>query len=82
MAGNVNNDDVKYLQFQSVVDQSFWHKLCQLKLDVDRLEENQRTIWGLYLQPNISSVYVDYTAFNRYCFNVIRFVIRPVFHKI
>jgi hypothetical protein len=56
----------QFSSFTSFVEPSFWHKLCQVKLDVDKLEEKERLIWGYY--SNIDSkgnLLVDVTAFNR-----------------
>lgn len=56
----------QFSSFVSYVEPSFWHKLSQVKLDVDRLEERERLIWGYF--SNIDScgkLYVDVTAFNR-----------------
>ncbi|XP_014271882.1 ubiquitin-like modifier-activating enzyme ATG7 [Halyomorpha halys] len=59
------DNSLKYISFNSVIDSSFWHKLYQLKLDEDRLEEKEREIRGFYLQPNSCSLIVDCTSFNR-----------------
>lgn len=61
-----------YLPFDSFVHTTFWHKLSQIKLDVDKLEENSRKIWGCYSctsPPGLCSVNVDCSSFNRYVFN-------------
>ncbi|KAK7794339.1 hypothetical protein R5R35_011274 [Gryllus longicercus] len=59
---------LKYSPFSSLVEPSFWHKLAQLKLDVDRLDETERKIWGMYHMtpvPNrVSRFILDCTAFN------------------
>ncbi|KAK3930301.1 Ubiquitin-like modifier-activating enzyme ATG7 [Frankliniella fusca] len=58
---------LKFSPFASHVDPSFWHKLSQIKLDVDKLDENIRPIWGSYTNVNTSSVpalNVDCTAYN------------------
>lgn len=59
------DNSLKYISFNSIIDSSFWHKLYQLKLDEDRLEEKEREIRGFYLQPNSCSLIVDCTSFNR-----------------
>lgn len=41
-------DLVRFVPFTSCVDPSFWHKLAELKLDVDRLDEPVRKLWGYY----------------------------------
>lgn len=56
-----------YLPFDSFVHTTFWHKLSQIKLDVDKLEENSRKIWGCYSctsPPGLCSVNVDCSSFN------------------
>ncbi|KAL1117227.1 hypothetical protein AAG570_004554 [Ranatra chinensis] len=59
--------DLKFVPFDSIVDPSFWHKLSQLKLEVDKLEEKERTLWGLFLLSNISTFHLDFSSFNRQC---------------
>nr|CAD7423255.1 unnamed protein product [Timema monikensis] len=70
MAQTTNTNEIlQFASFTSYVDPSFWHKLSQLKLDIDKLEEKVRLIWGKYssytsntsLKP---SVFVDYSAYN------------------
>ncbi|XP_071444046.1 ubiquitin-like modifier-activating enzyme ATG7 [Hetaerina americana] len=59
---------LRYAPFSSVVAPGFWHNLSQLKLDVDRLSEYPRKIWGYYSAsdpPGFNmSLLVDYSAFN------------------
>ncbi|KAJ8895069.1 hypothetical protein PR048_000394 [Dryococelus australis] len=69
-----NCEILQYFPFKSVVDPSFWHKLYQVKLDVDRLEEKTTQVWGKYSnRSNTSSsssvecrplMMVDYSSFN------------------
>nr|CAD7440986.1 unnamed protein product [Timema bartmani] len=70
MAQTTNTNEIlQFASFTSYVEPSFWHKLSQLKLDIDKLEEKVRLIWGKYsnytsntsLKP---SVFVDYSAYN------------------
>nr|CAD7196619.1 unnamed protein product [Timema douglasi] len=70
MAQTTNTNEIlQFASFTSYVEPSFWHKLSQLKLDIDKLEEKVRPIWGKYssytsntsLKP---SVFVDYSAYN------------------
>ncbi|KAF4525803.1 hypothetical protein B566_EDAN009911 [Ephemera danica] len=52
----------QFSRLSSAVEPSFWHKLCQLKLDVDRLEEPERNVWGHY--DDRGKLTLDITAFN------------------
>lgn len=65
---NDNKNILQYLAFNSFVNPSFWHKLTQVKLDIDKLNDDSKTIWGSYTNiftPNISSILeVDSTSFN------------------
>ncbi|KAG8224919.1 hypothetical protein J437_LFUL006278 [Ladona fulva] len=60
---------LQYAPFMSTVEPGFWHNLSQLKLDVDRLNENERKIWGYYsssVPPGSSmALFVDFSAFNK-----------------
>lgn len=45
------------LQFQnysSAPDLSFWHALCDYKLNVARLKEKEACIWGYYVPGEVS----------------------------
>jgi ubiquitin-like modifier-activating enzyme ATG7 len=59
---------LQYSPFNSSVDPSFWHKLSHVKLDIDRLEEKVRPIWGHYsnaIPPVLTSyLYVECSAYN------------------
>lgn len=60
----------KFVPFTSFVQASFWHKLTELKLDIDRLSETSRPIRGFYSNANNpgqqKAVHeVDCTGFNR-----------------
>lgn len=55
---------VQYLPFNSVIAPSFWHKLSQTKIDVDRLEEKIREVWGYYTNQGSCSLFVDVSSFN------------------
>uniref|UniRef100_A0A0A9YG02 Ubiquitin-like modifier-activating enzyme ATG7 n=2 Tax=Lygus hesperus TaxID=30085 RepID=A0A0A9YG02_LYGHE len=56
--------NLTFLPIEAVVDPSFWHKLSQVKLDVDRLSETPKNITGYSLDPTALSLIVDYTSFN------------------
>lgn len=62
-----------YVQLSSLVSPSFWSKLTEIKLDVDKLSETERHIWGYYpiiRNRNISFTFleVDSTSFNQWVF--------------
>lgn len=57
---------LKYMPFSSVIDPSFWHKFCDLKLEIDMLDEKERSIWGYYTKCyNCSTLCVDCSSFNK-----------------
>ena len=65
----MSSDDtaLKFSPFSSHVDPSFWHKLSQIKLDIDKLDENVRSVWGSYSNVNVAgspSLHVDCTSYN------------------
>lgn len=57
---------LQFVQFKSVVDASFWHKLAELKLDVDRLDDSAKMVHGCFsnLEQLDAFLEVDYAAFN------------------
>ncbi|KAF5281621.1 hypothetical protein FQR65_LT02941 [Abscondita terminalis] len=59
---------LEYFPFNSSVNPSFWHKLTEIKLDVDKLNETSRQIWGYYtnLTNNCAASFfeVDSMSFN------------------
>lgn len=64
---------VQFVPFTSFVNPSFWHKLAELKIDVDRLDDVARTISGFFSittdtsgAPSKCLLEVDYTAFSRW----------------
>lgn len=62
-----DESSLKYQPFASHVDPSFWHKLSQVKLDFDKLNENVHQIWGSYSNANAvgsPSLSVDCTSYN------------------
>lgn len=61
---------LQFLPFKSFVSPTFWHKLAELKVDVDRLDDVSRCIFGYYTSNAGEAtggclLEVDYTAFNR-----------------
>lgn len=67
---------LEYFPFSSSVNPSFWNKLTEIKLDIDKLEESGKHIWGYYSNFVINNCgtplfEVDSTSYNKY--NFIRF---------
>ncbi|XP_070490503.1 ubiquitin-like modifier-activating enzyme ATG7 [Chironomus tepperi] len=60
------NKIFQYVEFKSVVAPDFWYKLAENKLNVDKLEENEKTISGSYTNLNAKSCLIDFdcTSFN------------------
>lgn len=61
--------NTSFTPFYSSVNPSFWNKLSELKLNVYKLDESCRNIWGFYSIPNtgrLSFIEVDSTSFNKY----------------
>jgi ubiquitin-like modifier-activating enzyme ATG7 len=56
----------QYVQIKSLVHPDFWHKLSDIKLDFEKLEEKEREIIGTYSNLNAKSCLIEYdcTAFN------------------
>ncbi|XP_055294846.1 ubiquitin-like modifier-activating enzyme ATG7 [Sitodiplosis mosellana] len=62
--------EAKIFQFQpfsSFVSSTFWHKLAELKIDVDRLNDDRKPINGFYTNSDVihCSLETDATSFNR-----------------
>lgn len=58
---------LSFIQISSSVNPSFWNKLSELKLNVYKLDESTKNIWGSYTIPNNSGltyIEVDSTSFN------------------
>lgn len=54
--------------FNSFVHPSFWHKLAEIKIDIDRLSDARKTINGFYTNSDVTHCLLetDATSFNRY----------------
>ncbi|XP_028175472.1 ubiquitin-like modifier-activating enzyme ATG7 [Ostrinia furnacalis] len=59
---------IQYVPFMSFVHPSFWHTLTEMKIDVDKLSENTRQIFGRFTyRDDLGPVFeVDGTSFNRH----------------
>lgn len=57
----------QFKPFSSFVNQSFWHKLAEIKLDVDRLSDARREINGFYSNSDVTHCLLetDATSFNQ-----------------
>lgn len=58
---------IQYVPFSSFVHPSFWHTLTEMKLEVDKLKETTKQIFGRFTyRCDIGSVFeVDGTSFNK-----------------
>jgi Ubiquitin-like modifier-activating enzyme ATG7 N-terminus len=43
----------QYVQFKSMVSPDFWYKLVEVKLDIEKLDEEKRKIFGVNLKFNL-----------------------------
>lgn len=57
----------QYVQFKSLVSPDFWYKLAEVKLDVEKLNEEKREIKGTFTNFNAKNclIELDCAAFNR-----------------
>ncbi|XP_025423937.1 ubiquitin-like modifier-activating enzyme ATG7 isoform X2 [Sipha flava] len=56
---------LRFQPFSSCLDPNFWFKVCQLKLDVDKLEEVHRSLIGYYDSKSSPFVSLDCSSFNQ-----------------
>lgn len=58
----------QFQPFSSFVSPTFWHKLAELKIDVDRLSDARKTINAFYTNSDVSHCLLetDATSFNRF----------------
>lgn len=63
MASNI----FKYVTYNSFVHPSFWHKLTEIKIDIDKLNDNKRLMNAFYTNSNATHCLLqsDCTAFNQ-----------------
>ncbi|XP_018335644.1 ubiquitin-like modifier-activating enzyme ATG7 [Agrilus planipennis] len=68
----MNEKFLEFVPYSSVINPSFWSKVVQIKLDVDKLHECYRPIWGFFTNVD-SNTYrtplleIDSTSFNLTC---------------
>uniref|UniRef100_A0A2A4K5C7 Ubiquitin-like modifier-activating enzyme ATG7 n=1 Tax=Heliothis virescens TaxID=7102 RepID=A0A2A4K5C7_HELVI len=57
---------IQYVPYMTFVHPSFWHSLSDMKLDVDKLSESNKKIWGRFsYRGDLAAVFeVDGTSFN------------------
>lgn len=57
----------QYVQFKSLVSPDFWYKLAEVKLDDEKLNEDEKEISGSFSNFNTKNclIELDCTAFNR-----------------
>lgn len=56
----------KFFPNSSFVHADFWHKLAENKLDIDKLNDSVKSIYGFYTNSNTTHCIseIDCTAFN------------------
>lgn len=60
----------QFQPFSSFVSPTFWHKLAELKIDVDRLNDDRKPIFGFYTNSDVTHCLLetDATSFNRFVY--------------
>ncbi|XP_050539864.1 ubiquitin-like modifier-activating enzyme ATG7 [Daktulosphaira vitifoliae] len=56
--------NIRFQAFSSCLDPTFWYKMAQLKLEVDKLDEIYRPILGFYSSKSSPYVSLDCSSFN------------------
>uniref|UniRef100_A0A1B6E024 Ubiquitin-like modifier-activating enzyme Atg7 N-terminal domain-containing protein n=2 Tax=Clastoptera arizonana TaxID=38151 RepID=A0A1B6E024_9HEMI len=65
MAEKESSKLLKYMPFTSLIEPTFWHKFCDLKLEVDKLNEKERFLWGYYFKEyNNPTLSLNCSSFN------------------
>lgn len=67
----VNETLLRFQPMSSCLDPNFWFKVCQLKLDVDKLDEVHRSLFGYYDSKSSPYISLDCSSFNQYVFLTI-----------
>ena len=57
---------LRFEPLSSCLDPNFWFKVCQLKLEVDKLDEVHRPLVGYYTSNNNPYISLDCSSFNQY----------------
>lgn len=57
----------QYVQFKSMINPDFWYKLAEVKLDIEKLNESKRSIYGSYTNFTAVNCFLelDCSGFNR-----------------
>lgn len=57
----------QFKSFNSFVSPTFWHKLAELKIDVDRLSDARKSINAFYTNSDVTHCLLetDATSFNQ-----------------
>lgn len=59
---------VRFEPFSSCLDPSFWFKVAQHKLEIDKLNEIYRPVVGYYNSKKSPYMSLDCSSFNQYVF--------------
>lgn len=62
-----NSNIFQFKTLNSFVAPSFWHKLAEIKIDIDRLNEDRKPINGFYTNSDATHCLLetDGTSFNQ-----------------
>ncbi|KAL3269883.1 hypothetical protein HHI36_008940 [Cryptolaemus montrouzieri] len=65
----MSSSKLEFLPISSSIDPSFWNKLYEIKLNVDKLNETHHSIWGYFSninnKSNVPLLEVNSTSFNK-----------------
>lgn len=72
-----NKNLLMFLPLKSFVHGSFWHKLAELKLDIDCLNDSPKPINAYYTNSNAigCTMEIDCTSFNQYASSIKLFLV-------